>query len=175
MSDSHNKVSQTLKLDFFGPQPLLPLSFHILLLCSLQFICLPSPGCPPPLVSLSLSVTACLPVLEAGAKLHAVYWASLHFQNRYCWMGLWINKKKKEENYRVCKWPQSGSYHDSRWCHCSGDGALLTQKLTIIQFQCLLLLYKKKNTLYWLSTNQKAVKCWAFPCNNWLKVVFICY
>lgn len=33
MSDSHNKPSQTLKLNFFGLQQLLPLLMHILLLC----------------------------------------------------------------------------------------------------------------------------------------------
>lgn len=49
-------------------------------------------------------------VLEAEAKWHAVYWASLHFQTWYCCMALWINREclcNAGEKYRRCKWPRN--------------------------------------------------------------------
>lgn len=130
MSDSHNKMSQALKLDFFGLQQFLPLSSIILLLYFLQFIRLPSLGWS--LLSLSISLSPSLPVFEAGAKLCAVYWASLHLQTWYCWMGLWINEEclcnaEAMQNYRNVN--DLGLVLDLHWCHCSGDGAILTLEL----------------------------------------------
>lgn len=147
MSDSHNKTSQTLKSDFFKLQQSRPPSFPILLLCFSQFIRLASLEW-----SLTLSPSLPLPLplrphvfMSLRQEQNYMQFIELHSIFKLILLNGALNKwgalVHGRDNYGVCKWPRSRSYRDLLQCHCSGDGATLTQKQTIIQFYCPLLLY----------------------------------
>lgn len=114
MKDSHNKVSQTLKSDFC-----LYLSTYCYYVFRSSSVCCAGRGLPPPPPSSPSLSDLMFRVLEAGMKLYAVYWASLHLQTWYCWMGFWINESlcSAEGNYRHCKWLWCGSYHGHVYCY----------------------------------------------------------